>query len=107
MNSNIDIKVLRGPYGHIWRNQYDTKEFAEFCYDIEMWGCSIIWAQDMNWIVPGQDIVNWSRKFTEYKSLHSEINIAKLIDKAIESYNIKKNLTPSTVKTFEDIIDEL
>ena len=107
MNSNIDIKVLKGPYGHRWRNPYDNKEFSEFCYDIEMWECNIIWAQDINWIVPGQDVRKWCRRFTEYKSLHNEINIFKLIDKAIESYNLKKNLTPSTLKTFGDIIDEL
>jgi hypothetical protein len=50
--------------------------------------------------------------FKSYTSPQSKI-ISKssanstLIDKAIEDWEFKKNLSPSTLKTFSDIIDEL
>ena len=33
--------------------------------------------------------------------------VEEMVAKAVESYKIKKNLTPAAVKTFEEIIDEL
>jgi hypothetical protein len=106
---DTDIKVLNGPYGHIWRNQYDIKEHADACYDIEMWGNNIIWAYDCRWIVPERDYQEWSRDFQEYKnsSPTTFTNVTSIIEKAIEAYNLKKNLNPETVKTLEDLINEL
>jgi hypothetical protein len=34
-------------------------------------------------------------------------DVSNAVIKAVESWKIKKDLTPSTAKTFEDIIDEL
>lgn len=34
-------------------------------------------------------------------------DVANAVIKAVESWKIKKDLSPETVKTFEDIIDEL
>jgi hypothetical protein len=33
--------------------------------------------------------------------------LEKQVEKAIESYELKKNLTPKTAQTFNDLIDEL
>ena len=103
--NDTTIKVLRGPYGHIWRNQYDIKEHADECYDIEMWGCNIIWSQDQRWIVPEKDFRQWSRHFTEYKSLHGQTNIAGLIDKAIKHYNTIKGLQGTAKEAWRDILE--
>jgi len=104
--NDTTIKVLKGPYGHIWRNQYDIKEHADECYDIEMWGCNIIWAQDQRWIVPEKDYREWSRNFVEYKSLNDrQPNVAELIEKAIKSYNVKKGLKDGAKETWSDILE--
>ena len=70
-----------------------------------MWGCNIIWSQDQRWIVPEKDFRQWSRHFTEYKSLHGQTNIAGLIDKAIKHYNTIKGLQGTAKEAWRDILE--
>jgi hypothetical protein len=46
-------------------------------------------------------------KSTSLANLTRKSHLYELAMKAIDSWNIKKDLSPSTLNTFEDIIDEL
>jgi hypothetical protein len=110
MNSNIDIKVLKGPYGLIWRDgKTDSKEWSESCYDINMWGCDIVWDKDGYQSIPvySKDYSKW---LIQYKN-NGVPNLGAFINSAIEKWEeikkLKQSLNPETTKTFEELIDEL
>ena len=110
MNSNIDIKVLKGPYGLIWRDgKTDSKEWSESCYDINMWGCDLVWDKDGYQAIPvySKDYSKW---LIQYKDWWIP-NLGALINSAIEKWEeikkLKQSLNPETTKTFEELIDEL
>lgn len=111
MSSNI--KILKGPYSDIWRNQYDIKEHSDGLYDLNMWGCDITWNQEQHWIVPPQtksaqkDYTEWFRSYKEYRDTPKSDSIILDINKAIELYNLKQQLSPNALKTFGDLIEEL
>jgi hypothetical protein len=116
MSSNIDIKVLKGPYGLIWRDgKTNSKEWSEFCYDINMWGCDIVWDKDSCQAIPVSS-KDYSKWLIQYKDWWNKTNafspdlvtpINKAIKKWEETKKLKQSLNPETTKTFEELIDEL
>ena len=115
MNSNIDIKVLKGPYGLIWRDgKTDSKEWSESCYDINMWGCDIVWDKDGYQAIPvySKDYSKWLIQYKDWGNKNNGVpNLGALINSAIEKWEetkkLKQSLNPETAKTFEELIDEL
>ena len=115
MNSNIDIKVLKGPYGLIWRDgRTDGKEWSESCYDINIWGCDIVWDKDGFVAIPvySKDYSKWLIQYKDWRNKNNGVpNLGALINSAIEKWEeikkLKQSLTPSTLKTFGELIDEL
>ena len=115
MNSNIDIKVLKGPYGLIWRDgKTDSKEWSESCYDINMWGCDIVWDKDGYQAIPvySKDYSKWLIQYKDWwNKTNVGPNLGALINSTIEKWEetkkLKQSLNPETAKTFEELIDEL
>ena len=62
----------------------------------------------------GSDVVEFNRvplKYNEYRGKKEWRpffrDVSSAVKKAVESWKIKKDLSPSTAKTFEELIDEL
>ena len=104
LESLDEIKVIRGPFSEIWRDQYDSKEWAEECYEIEMWNCKIIWSVDHHWIVPHKgDYQQWYRE-----TRGKDKSIFGAIEDAITRYKkeqraIKAGASPEQAKTITKI----
>ena len=108
MNYN-DITVLKGPYSLVWRDgRTDSKEYSNSCYDVNMWGCDMIWDNEgYQWVpVHSKDYEKWYEIYFASKGI-SKANYVSTIIKAIDNYKLKQSLSPEAAKTFEDIIDEL
>jgi len=110
MNSNIIIKVIKGPYSDIWRDpSFDSKEFSDHLYDINMWDSDITWDRSGNWLIAkSKDYMKWYHNYWKFKEANPRIDIAEIINNKIDFiHNLKQSVNPDTVKTFEELIDEL
>ena len=105
MNYN-DITVLKGPYGLVWRDgRTDSKEYSDSCYDINMWGCNMIWdSEGYQWVpVHSKDYHKWYEIYFAIKGI-SRANYVSIITKAIEHYNVIKGLKDGAKETWKDIL---
>ena len=103
---NFNVKITKGPFLLI--DEYPEiegwgEEEEHFAYNFTINGHKGVMGEEhdgFRYFIPCLSdsfvVENWRTK-----------KLSSLVCKAIEAYNIKKNLTPSTLKTFEDIIDEL
>lgn len=100
-----NIKVIKGPYMHIWRDpQYDTKEYAENCYDVILDGYEAIFTLDTNWLVTMKEYRKWFEEFWSKKTEQERKEYIQAIKKAIEIFNMKKGLKGSAKETWNDIL---
>jgi hypothetical protein len=106
MNSNIVIKILKGPYSDVWRDPiFDSKEFSDHLYDINMWDCDITWDCSASWLIAkSKDYRKWFDIYWDFKEKYPNINIIEMINNKID---LKQSVNPDTAKTFEELIDEL
>jgi len=104
LESLDEIKVISGPFSQMWRDRYDNKEWAEYCYEIEMWGCKIIWSVDHHWIVPHKgDYQKWCKE-TNGKDSSIFLDIEDAIKKyKKEQRAIKSGATPDQAKIITKI----
>ena len=105
MNYN-DITVLKGPYGLVWRDgRTDSKEYSDSCYDINMWGCDMVWdSEGYQWVpVHSKDYKKWYEIYFASKGI-SKANYVSTITKAIEHYNLTKGLKDGAKEAWKDIL---
>jgi hypothetical protein len=106
----MDIKVLKGPYGLIWRDgQTESKEYSKHCYDINMWGCNIVWDKEGYQPIPvySKDYSKWLEHYRDWRNENRGnigLHIDKAIDKAIKHFELVSGLEGDAKDTWSDIL---